>query len=146
MLFDPPLPQECFAQNYPRVVKKMQFLGNGKNDNHFTYNHGKPIILVMLHARHFSPTVTNWMDLSIHLGMSPLLQYSCSGEPFPNFLNPKRRLCQMPCVPFLSIISELTPWFHPVWQLNKNPFTYCGICCNMAMNVCHGQIQRNLGM
>jgi hypothetical protein len=70
-------------------VKKMRFLGDGKDMDHLVYNHGKTNRVARLTYKAFATHCNPWMDSSARLGLSALLHYSCLGEPFPYFLNLK---------------------------------------------------------
>jgi hypothetical protein len=68
----------------------MQFLGNGQDDvDHLVHNHGKTNRVGRVTYKAFATHCNPRIDSSAHLGLGALLCYSCLGEPFPNFLEPK---------------------------------------------------------
>jgi hypothetical protein len=82
------------------------------------------------------------MDSSAHFEMSTLLRFSCSGEPFPIFLNPKdytKRPVFRSAHSYLNAYPALTQYSN--W---KKVFAHCGIYCSKVTHVCRGQIQQEL--
>jgi hypothetical protein len=74
--------------------------------------------------------------------MSTLLRFSCSGKPFPNFLNPKD-YTKRPV--FRSAHSYLNAYPASTQYSNwKKVFAHCGSYCSKVTHVCHGQIQQEL--
>jgi hypothetical protein len=123
-------------------VKAMRFLGEGEDVDHFVHNHGKTNrvghVTYNALATHQNPL----MDSLAHLGMSTLLRFSCSGEPFPNFLNPKD-YTKRPV--FRSAHSYLNAYPASTQYSNwKKVFAHCGIYCSKVTYVCCGQIQQEL--
>jgi hypothetical protein len=64
-------------------VKAMRFLGEGEDVHHYVHNHGKTNRVGPVTYKAFATHRNPRMDSSAHLGMSTLLRFSCSGEPFP---------------------------------------------------------------
>jgi hypothetical protein len=75
------------------------------------------------------------MDSSVDMGMSTLLRFSCSGEPFPNFLNPKQDYTKRPVFrsahSYLNVYPALTQYSN--WE---KVFAHCGIYCSKVTHVC----------
>jgi hypothetical protein len=105
-------------------VKVMRFLGEGEDVDHFVHNHGKTNPVGRVTYKAFATHQNPRMDSSARLGMSTLLRFSCSGEPFPNFLNPKD---YTKCPVFRSAHSYLNAYPALTQYSNwKKVFAHCG--------------------
>jgi hypothetical protein len=123
-------------------VKSMRFLGEGEDVDHFVHNHGKTNRVGRVTYKAFATHRNPRMDSSAHLGMSTLLRYSCSGEPFPDFLKPKD-YTKRPV--FRSAHSYANPYPASTQYSNwKKVFAHCGIFCSKVTHICRGQIQQEL--
>jgi hypothetical protein len=123
-------------------VKVMRFLGEGEDVNQFVHNHGKTNRVGRVTYKAFATHRNPRMDSSAHLGMSTLLRFSCSGKPFPKFLNPKdytKRPVFRSAHSYLSAYPASTQYSN--W---KKVFAHCGIYCSKVTHVCRGQIQQEL--
>jgi hypothetical protein len=123
-------------------VKKMQYLGDGEDVDHFFQNHGKTNRVGRVTYKAFATHRNPRMDSSAHLGMSTLLRYSCSGEPIPDFLNPED-YCKRPVFRSSTAYNNQYPGTtqYSNW---KKVFAECGIYCSKVTHVCRGQIQQEL--
>jgi hypothetical protein len=113
---------------YHGFMKTMRFLDNGKDVGHFVHNHGKTNHVGRITYKAFATHRNPQMDSSAHLGMSTLLQPSCYGEPFPNFLNPKD---YTECPVLRSSQSYQNRYPGSTQYSNwKRSFRQCGFFCN----------------
>jgi hypothetical protein len=69
-------------------VRKMEYLGDGDDVDHFIHNQGKTNRVGRREYKAFACHMNPRMDTSAHLGMNLLLRYLVLHEPFPNFLYP----------------------------------------------------------
>lgn len=123
-------------------IRKMEFLGDGDDVDHFIHNQGKTNRVGRREYKAFATHKNPRMDTSAHLGINLLLRFVCHGEPFPDFLSPKEYTHR----PIFRSISCYSKSYPPSTQYNnwKAIYNAAGIRCNKVTHQNRGQVQQRL--
>ena len=123
-------------------VRKMEFLGDGEDVDHFIHNQGKTNRVGRREYKAFACHMNPRMDTSAHLGMNLLLRYLVLGEPFPDFLYPLDYAHR----PIFRSVNSYTKSYPPSTQYRnwKAIYSAAGIRCTKVTHQNRGQVQQRL--
>ena len=123
-------------------VRKMEYLGDGEDVDHFIHNQGKTNRVGRRIYKAFACHMNPRMDTSAHLGMNLLLRYMVLGEPFPDFLCPVD-YAHRPI--FRSVNSYAKSYPSSTQYSNwKAIYAAAGIRCAKVTHQNRGQVQQRL--